>query len=78
MSHSGSKYYISISQEKSVVNQKNARKQWVKLTVFSAKSRDTKMESAEFSLTSEDGIYYSGTIAYFDEEFEITLRKKLN
>ncbi len=39
---------------------------------------DTKMESAEFSLTSEDGINYSGTIDYFDEEFEITLRKKLN
>ena len=39
---------------------------------------DTKMESPEFSLTSEDGINYSGTIDYFDEEFEITLRKKLN
>ena len=39
---------------------------------------DTKMESADFSLTSDDGINYSGTIDYFDEEFEITLRKKLN
>ena len=39
---------------------------------------DTKMESAHFSLTSNDGINYSGTIDYFYEEFELTLRKKLN
>lgn len=39
---------------------------------------DTKMESAHFSLTSNDGINYSGTIELFDEEFEITLRKKLH